>query len=187
MSKIQEVIVVEGKADTQAVQHAVDADTLETNGSALSADTIAAIQSAAQQRGVIVFTDPDFNGERLRQLITQAVPDAKHAFLTKDEAGRQIKHHSLGIEYADRATIQKALADVVTVTDQQTTSDVTRQALLKLGLLAGPQAAQLRQQVSEKLKLGYVNGKQFLKRLQMFGVNQATLEKTIQEIKEENA
>lgn len=187
MSKIQEVLVVEGKADTQAIQHAVDADTLETNGSALSPSTLAAIKAAAATRGIIVFTDPDFNGERLRQLITQAVPDAKHAFLTKDEAGRQIKHHSLGIEYADSATIQHALAQVVTVAANGTQSDVTRQDLIELHLLAGPQAGQLRQQVAERLQLGYVNGKQFLKRLQMFGISKAELMSTIREIKEENA
>ncbi|SUP61645.1 ribonuclease M5 [Weissella viridescens] len=80
MTKIQEVIVVEGKADTQVIQQAVDADTLETNGSALNPATLKAIQEAAERRGIIVFTDPDFNGERLRQLITDAVPTAKHAF-----------------------------------------------------------------------------------------------------------
>lgn len=35
--KIKEIIVVEGKDDTAAVQRAVDADTIETNGSAPSA------------------------------------------------------------------------------------------------------------------------------------------------------
>ncbi|MBC6499483.1 DUF4093 domain-containing protein [Weissella confusa] len=66
-----------------------EADTIETNGSALSEATLQAIQRAAKSRGIIVFTDPDFNGERLRKLITAVVPDTKHAFLTKDEAGRQ--------------------------------------------------------------------------------------------------
>ncbi|GEA95369.1 ribonuclease M5 [Weissella viridescens] len=188
MTKIQEVIVVEGKADTQVIQQAVDADTLETNGSALNPATLKAIQEAAERRGIIVFTDPDFNGERLRQLITDAVPTAKHAFLTKDEAGRQIKHHSLGIEYADAVTIRHALDQVVTVMEtDQPQSDVTRQDLVRLNLLAGPQAAQLRQQVAEKCQLGYVNGKQFLKRLGMFGITKADLEATLREIKEENA
>ena len=31
-------------------------------------------------RGVIVFTDPDYNGERIRKIIMEAVPTAKHAF-----------------------------------------------------------------------------------------------------------
>lgn len=33
--KIKEIIVVEGKDDTVAIKRAVDADTIETNGSAI--------------------------------------------------------------------------------------------------------------------------------------------------------
>ena len=57
--KIKEVIVVEGKDDTVAVKRAVEADTIETNGSAISEETLTKIAHAASKRGVIVFTDPD--------------------------------------------------------------------------------------------------------------------------------
>lgn len=183
--KIKEVIVVEGKADTEVLRHAVVADTIETNGSALSEATLQAIQRAAQTRGIIVFTDPDFNGERLRKLITAVVPDAKHAFLTKDKAGRQIKHHSLGIEYATGADIQQALSKVYTASDVDMSSDITRADLIRLGLMAGVNAAQRREYVSERLGLGYVNGKQLLKRLNMFGVTNEELNTVLQEMDEE--
>lgn len=171
MKKVKEVIVVEGRADTEAIRHAVIADTIETNGSALSVETLAAIQLAAQKRGVIVFTDPDFNGERLRKLITAQVPGVKHAFLTKNEAGLHVKHHSLGIEYAQPKDIQRALAQVYTLAKPAAVvSDITRTDLRKLGLLAGPNAAIRRQALAEDLHLGYVNGKQLYSRLQMFGI-----------------
>jgi len=184
--KIKEVIIVEGKADTEVLRHAVIADTIETNGSALAPATLEAIKLAAKTRGIIIFTDPDFNGERLRKLITRAVPDAKHAFLTKDEAGRQIKHHSLGIEYATVADIQQALAKVYTASEVTLTSDVTRADLMRYGLIAGAAAAKRREFVSEHLGLGYVNGKQLLKRLNMFGVTNAELQTVLQEMDEEN-
>jgi len=41
--KLKEIIVVEGRDDTTAVKRAVDADTIETNGSAISMETIEAI------------------------------------------------------------------------------------------------------------------------------------------------
>ena len=182
--KIQEVIVVEGKADTEVLRHAVEADTIETNGSALSEATLQAIQRAAKSRGIIVFTDPDFNGERLRKLITAVVPDAKHAFLTKDEAGRQIKHHR--IEYAAADDIRQALSKVYTASDVDMTSDITRSDLVRYGLMAGANAAQRREHVSERLGLGYVNGKQLLKRLNMFGVTNEELKTILQEMDEEN-
>jgi len=183
---IKEVIVVEGKADTQAIQRVVEAETIETNGSALSEETLRLIEQAAKTRGIIVFTDPDFNGERLRKLITNIVPDAKHAFLTKDEAGRQIKHHSLGIEYATDDTIQQALAHLSTIAPETYQSDITKTDLIRLGLMAGPDSANHRQAVAEKLNLGYVNGKQLLKRLEMFGITAAELEQTLTEIRQEH-
>ncbi|KRN30483.1 hypothetical protein IV68_GL001309 [Weissella halotolerans DSM 20190] len=171
MNRVKEVIVVEGRADTEAIRHAVDADTIETNGSALPEETLAAIQLAAQTRGVIVFTDPDFNGERLRKLIAAQVPDVKHAFLTKSEAGLHVKHHSLGIEYAQPDDIQQALSQVYTLDKEPSgLSDITRADLRKLGLLAGANAASKRQALAEYLHLGYVNGKQLYSRLHMFGL-----------------
>ncbi len=83
MKKIKEVIVVEGKDDTKRLALAVDADTLETNGSAISEATLAQIKTLQASRGVIVFTDPDFSGERIRKTISAAVPGVKHAFLPR--------------------------------------------------------------------------------------------------------
>ena len=62
--KLKEIIVVEGKDDTTAIKRAVDADTIETNGSAISEDTIEKIKLAQHTRGVIIFTDPDFPGKK---------------------------------------------------------------------------------------------------------------------------
>lgn len=183
---IKEVIVVEGKADTQAIQRVMRAETIETNGSALSDETLRLIKQAAKTRGIIVFTDPDFNGERLRKLITNIVPEAKHAFLTKDEAGRQIKHHSLGIEYATDDTLRDALAHLSTIAADTYQSDITKADLMRLGLLAGPNSANQRQLVAEQLNLGYVNGKQLLKRLEMFGITYAELEQTLTQIRKES-
>ena len=64
--KIKEVIVVEGRDDTAAIKRAVQADTIETGGSAINAKTIEKIRLAQQKRGVIIFTDPDYQGERIR-------------------------------------------------------------------------------------------------------------------------
>ncbi|MCT3438876.1 toprim domain-containing protein, partial [Limosilactobacillus fermentum] len=98
MDKIKEVIVVEGKDDTKQVQRAVLADTFETNGSALSKKALEQIKKLQQSRGVIVFTDPDFNGERLRKLIDQNVPGVKHAFIRRDQGVPTEAHGSLGVE-----------------------------------------------------------------------------------------
>lgn len=78
--KIHEVIVVEGKDDTANLQRFYDVDTYETKGSAITDEDLERIDRLNKLRGVIVFTDPDYNGERIRKLIMGAVPTARHAF-----------------------------------------------------------------------------------------------------------
>lgn len=62
--KIKEIIVVEGRDDTARVKMAVDADTIETNGSAIGDTVIQQVRLAQGDEGVIILTDPDFPGER---------------------------------------------------------------------------------------------------------------------------
>ena len=64
--KIHQVLVVEGKDDTQRLRQYYQVDTIETNGSALSPETLEAIRQAQALRGVIVFTDPDISGQLIR-------------------------------------------------------------------------------------------------------------------------
>lgn len=91
--KIKEIIVVEGRDDTARVKMAVDADTIETNGSAIGDTVIQQVRLAQETRGVIILTDPDFPGEKIRKTIAEAVPGCKHAFLPKTscegEAGQR--------------------------------------------------------------------------------------------------
>lgn len=163
---IRELIVVEGKDDTVAIKRAVDADTIETGGSAINREVIEQIRLAQKRRGVIVFTDPDHAGERLRRIIMERVPGCKHAFITPEEGSHKGK---AGVEYCSAETIRKALDHVKTECDP-IQSEISRTDLLAAGLTAHPQAAERRRFMGNILKIGYANGKQFLKRCQMFAI-----------------
>ena len=94
--KIPEVIVVEGKDDTANLRRFYEVDTYETRGSAIDQDDLERIATLQELRGVIVFTDPDYNGERIRKIIMQEVPQAKHAFLNRGEAVPKSKTKEIG-------------------------------------------------------------------------------------------
>ncbi|EQB38709.1 MULTISPECIES: ribonuclease M5 [Virgibacillus] len=185
--RIKEVIVVEGRDDTAKVRQAVDADTIETNGSAINQTILTQIQHAKDKRGVIIFTDPDYPGERIRHIIDQAVSGCKHAFLTRQEA--TAKHSginkSLGIEHASMKSIQQALSEVYELNETQT-SDITKQDLINYGLIGGAQAAQKRKRLGEILQIGHMNGKQLLKRLTMFQITKQEFEAAIAQIWQED-
>ncbi|WP_047980708.1 ribonuclease M5 [Ornithinibacillus contaminans] len=184
--RIKEVIVVEGKDDTVKIKLAVDADTIETNGSAINQRTLEQIKHAKEKRGVIIFTDPDYPGERIRHIIDQAVPGCKHAFLTKDNArAKHPKNNSLGIEHASVEAIQRALADVYEVADIQQT-DITKEDLIRHQLIGGAGASQKRERLGELLQIGHTNGKQLLKRLTVFQISKAQFEAAIEELEQED-
>lgn len=101
--------MVEGKEDTVAVRRAVDADTIETGGSAIGEAVLRRIELARERRGVIVFTDPDVPGEKIRKIIEACVPGCRHAFLAKADARGK---DGIGVEHASPEAIRGALARV---------------------------------------------------------------------------
>lgn len=180
--KIQEVIVVEGKDDTKRIKMAVNADTLETRGSAISDETLDQIAILQDQRGVIVFTDPDFSGEKIRKIIQEAVPGVKHAFLKRKDA---VPDHqgSLGVEHASPQAIRDALKNLYTeVSDAEPM--ISRETLMANGLINGPKAKWRRERLGEILNIGYTNGKQLYKRLRLFEVTPGDFEDAMKQINE---
>ncbi|MCM3164668.1 ribonuclease M5 [Metabacillus litoralis] len=181
--KIKEIIVVEGKDDTTAIKRAVDADTIETNGSSIGDAVIEQIKLAQQTRGVILFTDPDFPGEKIRKTIAELVPGCKHAFLPKNEA-RPKRGKGIGVEHASIDAIQQALESVK---EEMTefVSEIEFEDLLGAGLIGGNQAKDRRERLGILLKIGYTNGKQLHKRLQMFQISKAEFIHAVKKILQE--
>lgn len=180
--KISEIVVVEGKDDTKRLQQVLDVDTIETNGSALNNETLDKIKHAQRVRGVIVFTDPDFPGEKIRKQIMAVVPDAKHAFISREKGAPKKKHGSLGVEHASNEAIIQALKDVSTPTTESFESEIAIEDLIQFGLIAGNGSRVRREKLGEKLNIGYTNGKQLKKRLSMFQISKETFLVAMKEI-----
>ncbi|MDR2465444.1 MAG: ribonuclease M5 [Streptococcaceae bacterium] len=170
--RIEEIIVVEGKSDTKRLQEVLDVVTIETNGSAIDDEILQQIEHAERVRGVIIFTDPDFSGEKIRKMIMQHVPTAKHAFLPRSKAKpkSRTKGRSLGVEHASNVEIISAIQSVSTPIVDPTYEEIPRALLVEYGLLAGKNSKQRREKLGDELRIGYTNGKQLVKRLKMFRI-----------------
>ena len=70
------------------------------------------IEHAQDKRGVIVFTDPDYPGRRIRAIIEEHVPGVKHAFLSKEKTIAK-NGKGLGIEHATDEDIRDALTKCI--------------------------------------------------------------------------
>ena len=180
--KIFQVIVVEGRDDTANLKRYFDVETYETRGSAINDQDIERIQRLHELHGVIIFTDPDFNGERIRRMIMTAIPTVQHAFLKRDEAvpKSKSKGRSLGIEHASYEDLREALAQVTEQFENENEFDISRGDLIRLGFLAGADSRRRREYLGEQLRIGYSNGKQLLKRLELFGVTLAEVEEVME-------
>ncbi|MGX7108799.1 ribonuclease M5 [Facklamia miroungae] len=175
----KEVVVVEGKSDTQRLNQIFGSaiKTIETNGSAIDSAIIKRIKDADERFGVIVFTDPDYPGERIRRIIRAEVPSVKEAFLSQEAANSHRKKDSLGIEHASAEAIQTALKKVTQMSFQAELKPIPMSELVALGLAGSDQAKLLRQKLADHFNLGHVNAKQLQKQMAKY---QVTREEVIQ-------
>ena len=175
---IKEVLVVEGKMDVVAIDKAVEADCIITEGFNLKPQALDSIAKAYQKRGIIIMTDPDSAGERIRRFLTKRFPEAKHAFIPKEDA---TANNDIGIEQASPEAIRTALAKVRTM-DWEPTNNFTGADLLRAGISGSPAASEKRAKLGAVLGIGYANAKTFLQRLNHDGITRQEFQQAVAEL-----
>jgi len=172
---VKEIIVVEGRDDSAAIKRAVLAQTIETHGFGIREATWQQIEKAYLEKGLIIFTDPDFSGEQIRKRLAERFPKAKHAYLMLSDAE---KAGDIGVENADpeaiRDAIQKARASF-----EERTQTFTYEDIVKFGLVGDKDAAEKRANIGKYLGIGYGNAKAFLNKLNQYGITMEELHEAI--------
>ena len=177
--KILETIVVEGRDDETAVKQAVDAEIIITNGFGIKESTFERIKWAKDKTGVIIFTDPDWAGEKIRERINKKIPGCKNAYLIKNEA---LKKKNIGVENAKPESIINALLNAKVKTMENYNEFCIRD-LTKNGLAGAPGSSDKRGMLGKILRIGYGNSKQFLKRLNHYKISRVDFEEAVNLIK----
>lgn len=184
---IDEMIVVEGVHDKQKVDLAVQADVIVLGGDRIGKRMLDVIQRARNARGVIVFTDPDGAGERIRRRIDAVVPGCKHAYLTRQQATGGT---GLGVEYATVEDVLAALFatrstmdDVAESTGGSADEAFTQSDLLAEGLTGAPDSAAKRAQLGDALGIGYGNSKAFLRKLNTLHVTRDEFARALERLR----
>lgn len=175
--KLKEVIVVEGKNDTNVLQSYLDCDTIETHGSNVTQKTLELIAQANELRGVIVFTDPDVPGEKIRGKVNAYVKNCKNAFIAKDKAKTAKK---VGVEHASKKDVLEALSHLMTY-DENIEETLSREDFIDLGLQGEQNSSKLREKIGKELFIGKPNAKTLYKRLNMLQLHYEDILKIIKE------
>lgn len=177
---IKEIIVVEGRDDISAVKAAVDAEIIQVNGFAVRKQgTIEKIRVANQNKGIIILTDPDHAGEEIRKYIHKFFPEAKDAYIRRIEG---TKDGNVGVENASPEAIIKALEKARCSVLEDKAVTFTMDYLMDCGLVGSGDASDRREKVGGKLGIGYSNGKQFLSRLNRYGISKEEFEEALKSI-----
>ena len=156
----------------QLLKELYDVDTIETHGLGLDDKTLELIKEASKTRGVIVLTDPDYPGLRIRNQVEKYVQNCKHAFVDRKDA---IGKKKLGIAEANKEAVKKAIENVVTFSNQE--ESISWKEFLELDIIGDKKK---RLKVYYLFHLGYGNAKTLFKRLNMVGISREMIEKELE-------
>ena len=163
MIKIDEAIVVEGKYDKIKLSSIVDAVIIVTNGFGIFKDKekLELIRYYASKTGIIIMTDSDSAGRKIRGYIRGAVRDGRIINVyTPDIFGKEKRKEKpsaegkLGVEGIDVRTLEEAFRKAgISSSGNTVRSDITKMTLFELGLSGGSNSSALRRQLQKRLGL----------------------------------
>lgn len=167
------VYVVEGRNDaTRLKQVFPNINVLSVGGSAINSDILNFLKKLSDDYEIVIVTDPDYPGKKIRTTIEKAIGDVSHIYVTQAVA-RNRNNTKLGIEHMNEADLKAAFKYHVKSVNKE--SDLTMNLLFELKLVGNFESNKLRSLLSEKLNIGYVNGKTLLERLKMIGITKIEL------------
>ena len=169
------LLVVEGASDVAFIRSFLDADIITTNGSDVPRETIEFIKEAIKTREVVVLTDPDTPGKRIRDVLDQEIPGLKHAFINKEDA---IKKHKVGVAESNPGAVLEALQFAFEFPSQPK-GNLTTTDLYELGLSGSKEASNKREKIAKTLHLGHGNAKTMLKRLNALGITKEQIKEAL--------
>lgn len=161
MIAIQEIIVVEGKYDKIRLSRTVDAVIVTTDGFGLykNKEKLEMLRRMAQKRGIIVLTDSDSAGFRIRGYLRQCLGDVniKHAYIPEIKGKEKRKARAgreglLGVEGVSDGIIIEAL-NKANATPKTPDRPITKARLYEDGLVGKPDSAQKRRELARKMGL----------------------------------
>ncbi len=163
MIHLRQAIVVEGKYDKIRLAPLVDAPILVTGGFRIFKDRekLALLRRLAQQDGILILTDSDTAGFRIRGYIKSAIPKGKiyHAYIPEILGKEPRKDHpskegTLGVEGMCREILAAALKKSGVLFAEGPKKDpITRVDLYEAGLSGGPDSSKKRLALLRELNL----------------------------------
>ena len=164
MIKVKEVIIVEGRYDKIKLSSLIDGLIIETNGFGIFKDKekMELIRRLAPERGILILTDSDSAGFKIRSYIGGSIPKkfVKHAYIP-DVFGKEkrkteySKEGKIGVEGIEKDTILKALKAAGVTADEVPERNrlITKLDLYEDGFTGGQNSSERRLTLLKALNL----------------------------------
>lgn len=163
---IDGILVVEGKSDVEFLSNFLDCEFIITNGSEISSDTISLIKSLSQNKNIIVLTDPDSPGKRIRDIINREVDGCYNAFIRKELS---IRKNKVGVAESTKEEVLKSLQNIHLFKRNNEKPLITYKDLIIFGYLALDNK-KFRTFLANKYGFDVVNTKTLIKRINMLNI-----------------
>lgn len=162
--RVRYPIIVEGRYDKAKLSSFLQADIIQTDGFRLFSDKkkLALIRRLAAEDHIVVLTDSDRAGFRIRGHIAGAVPPEKliHVYIPQvlgkeRRKSRPSAEGTLGVEGMEIGVLRDALAAAGVLAGEETSErePITKGDLYALGLSGGEGSAALRRELLRRLGL----------------------------------
>ena len=159
--KIKEAIVVEGKYDLIKISRLFDTLIIPTNGFDIykNKSKLNMLKTVAQKSGIILLTDSDSAGFRIRNHIRNCLGDVvvKNAYIPEIEGKEKrkdapSKEGFLGVEgISDEIIVNAVMSQTQQV--EQSGEKITKTDFFELGLTGGPDSSEKRAKICKKTGL----------------------------------
>jgi len=171
--KKPKVYVVEGRNDaTRLKQVFKDIKVLSVNGSSVDKDVLKLLERIKNEYEIVLVTDPDYPGEKIRKTISNKIGNVSHIFVEQKQA-RNKNNTKIGIEHMSDEDLINTFK--YKIKNNTIKSDITIDTLYKQQLIGHTNSKAKRKHLSDKLNIGHVNGKTLLERLNMIGLSKKEL------------
>lgn len=194
--KIKETIVVEGKYDKIRLAPLFDANIIELGGFRIynNKDRLALIRRIAEKNGIIILTDSDSAGFRLRHYLSSAVPKAniKNVFIPnvsgkEKRKAKPGKENLIGVEGMTTdvllSAFKKAGIDPESGNSERT-EPFRKTFLYEIGLSGKENSSEIRRKICEYFSLPKILSANSLAEILPIITTEAELISVIEKIKE---
>lgn len=140
--------------------------------------SIEILKLAYENKGLIILTDPDYAGEEIRKYLCRHFPNAKNAYISRASG---TKDGDIGVENASPDDIITALEKARFSLDNSE-NIFNLNLMLDYDLVGKDNSSDLRALLGAELGIGYSNGKQFMAKLNRYGVSLEEFKKAYEKI-----